>query len=133
MPLKGAGTAEDGLHVAVRKDKVKAAPLIDEDGHLSQAETADLYRHYGLTPGTTMLSGRTGTGRDQVPPQAGRAMAGQRQGAHAFEECSTLRGHLDGAMLPLKQPRAEMVLESADLMTDGALGQREVGCHHRER
>jgi len=36
-------------------------------------------------------------------------------------------------MLPLKQQRAEMVLESADLMADGALCQREVGGRHRER
>jgi uncharacterized protein (TIGR02271 family) len=95
VPLKGAGTAEDGLHVAVRRDKVKAAPLIDEDGHLSETETADLYRHYGLTPGTTMLnSGRTGAGRDQVPPQTGRdaadRAAGQRHGAHAFEDAQHL-------------------------------------------
>jgi uncharacterized protein (TIGR02271 family) len=94
VPLKGAGTAADGLHVAVRKDKVKDAPLIDEDGHLSEAETAELYRHYGLTPGTTMLtSDRTGTGRGSVPPQTGRPAgrpAGQRDSAHAYEDTQRL-------------------------------------------
>lgn len=88
VPLKGAGTDADGVHVAVRKDQVKDAPRIDEDGHLSDTETAELYRHYGLTPGTMAPgamapgAGRTGTDRGAVPPQTGHDTPG-RQAAPA--------------------------------------------------
>lgn len=69
VPLRGAKTDERGLHVAVRKDAVKDAPRIDEDGRLSDSEIAELYRHYGLTPGgAAMNSGQAGKGRGAVPP-----------------------------------------------------------------
>jgi uncharacterized protein (TIGR02271 family) len=73
VPLNGAEADDKGLHVTVHKDRVKDAPRIDEDGHLSEAETARLYRHYGLTPSTAALNGgrvgngRDGNGRDVVP------------------------------------------------------------------
>jgi uncharacterized protein (TIGR02271 family) len=70
VPLSGATGDDKGLHVAVLKDSVKDAPRIDEDGHLSDAETAELYRHYGLTAGSAaMSSGQTGKTRGAVPPQ----------------------------------------------------------------
>jgi uncharacterized protein (TIGR02271 family) len=70
VPLNGAQADDKGLHVTVHKDRVKDAPLIDTDGHLSNTETGELYRHYGLMPGgAAPNSGQTGTGRDAVPPQ----------------------------------------------------------------
>ncbi|HWG01799.1 MAG TPA: PRC and DUF2382 domain-containing protein [Trebonia sp.] len=70
VPLHGAEADEKGLHVAVHKDEVKDAPRIDEDGHLSDTETAELYRHYGLTAGGAARGGgRAGTGSDGVPTQ----------------------------------------------------------------
>jgi uncharacterized protein (TIGR02271 family) len=70
VPLSGATGDDKGLHVAVLKDSVKDAPRIDEDGHLSDTETAELYRHYGLTPGSAAMSGdQTGKTRGGVPPQ----------------------------------------------------------------
>jgi uncharacterized protein (TIGR02271 family) len=48
VPLTGAHTEQDGLHVGARKDAIKDAPRIDDQGHLSEAEAADLYRHYNL-------------------------------------------------------------------------------------
>jgi uncharacterized protein (TIGR02271 family) len=70
VPLNGATADDKGLHVTVHKDSVKDAPRIDEDGHLSDAETADLYRHYGLMPGGAgMNSGQTGKTGGAVPPQ----------------------------------------------------------------
>jgi uncharacterized protein (TIGR02271 family) len=72
VPLSGAEADDKGLHVTVHKDRVKDAPRIDEDGHLSDAETAALYRHYGLTPSSAALdSGRAGRGRDAVPSPRG--------------------------------------------------------------
>lgn len=70
VPLNGAHADDKGLHVTVNKDKVKDAPLIDTDGHLSTTDTGELYRHYGLMRGGTAPdSGQAGTGRDAVPPQ----------------------------------------------------------------
>jgi uncharacterized protein (TIGR02271 family) len=48
VPLKGAAPAGEDVRVAYAKDQVKDAPSIDADGHLSQQEEAELYRHYGL-------------------------------------------------------------------------------------
>lgn len=48
VPLTGAHTEQDGLHVGARKDVIKDAPRIDDQGHLSEAEAAELYRHYHL-------------------------------------------------------------------------------------
>jgi uncharacterized protein (TIGR02271 family) len=48
VPLAGARLDGDGLYVAAPKDLVKDAPRIDSEGHLSEAETAELYRHYNL-------------------------------------------------------------------------------------
>jgi uncharacterized protein (TIGR02271 family) len=67
VPLNGAEADDKGLHVAVHKDSVKDAPRIDEDGHLSDRETADLYRHYGLMPNSAAMN--TGKTRGAVPPQ----------------------------------------------------------------
>jgi uncharacterized protein (TIGR02271 family) len=67
VPLSGATGDDKGLHVTVLKDSVKDAPRIDENGHLSDAETTELYRHYGLTSGgAAMSSGQAG---GVVPPQ----------------------------------------------------------------
>jgi uncharacterized protein (TIGR02271 family) len=50
VPLAGAQIAGDGdLQIPYGKDQVKDAPSVDaEAGHLSEAEEAALYRHYGL-------------------------------------------------------------------------------------
>jgi uncharacterized protein (TIGR02271 family) len=48
VPLRGATTADDGVTVPFDKSTVKDSPTIDPDGALSQAEEAELYRHYGL-------------------------------------------------------------------------------------
>lgn len=100
VPLRGAKTDERGLHVAVRKDAVKDAPRIDEDGRLSDSEIAELYRHYGLTPGgAAMNSGQAGKGRGAVPPPrtqmerdaASRGSAGMSGGSAGMSGETTAR------------------------------------------
>jgi uncharacterized protein (TIGR02271 family) len=59
VPLAGARTDEAGLHVRTRKDMVKEAPQASDDGHLSDQEITDLYRHYGLQPGAAVPPGET--------------------------------------------------------------------------
>ncbi|MGI8530912.1 MAG: DUF2382 domain-containing protein [Geodermatophilaceae bacterium] len=51
LPVSDANLADGVLTVPVTKDMVKDAPQIDEDGHLSPEQEAELYRHYGLDSG----------------------------------------------------------------------------------
>src|SRR4051795_8667594 len=48
VPLIGGSRPNDDGVVGWDKAQVKDAPTIDADGALSQAEEAQLYRHYGL-------------------------------------------------------------------------------------
>ena len=69
VPIRDANLTDDGLRVPVSKDRVKDAPKIDTDGHLSPQEEQELYRYYGLGSGqgtttdTTTTAGMAGTGR----------------------------------------------------------------------
>ena len=72
VPIRDADLTDDGVRVAVTKDKVKDAPTIDTDGHLSPQEEERLYQYYGLgganyTGTNTMTETTTTTG------MAGRA------------------------------------------------------------
>ena len=53
VPLAQADLSGDTLRVPYDKAKVKDAPKIDTDGHLSPQEEQELYRYYGLGSGTT--------------------------------------------------------------------------------
>jgi len=74
VPIRDADLTDDGLRVHVSKDKVKDAPKIDTDGHLSPQEEEELYRYYGLGgswTGTETTTTQTTTG------MAGTGMAGR--------------------------------------------------------
>lgn len=67
VPLAGARRVGSDLHVSHPKDRVKDAPRVDADAHLSVSEEEELYRHYGLTRKTTGMAGgkaASGTGTD---------------------------------------------------------------------
>jgi uncharacterized protein (TIGR02271 family) len=63
VPIRDADLTDDGVRVPVSKDRVKDAPKIDTDGHLSPTEEQELYRYYGLggTSTTTETTGMAGT------------------------------------------------------------------------
>lgn len=97
VPLSGAAMDDDGLHVNVAKDRVSEAPRMDTDGHLSQGDSAELYRHYGLPMPRSAPEqqntrradtiNRDAMGRDQADTQAGRPVSGRRAaGQHAGGE-----------------------------------------------
>ena len=73
VPLQDARFDGDSLHVTHDKDKIKDAPRVEVDQHLSETEEAELYRYYGLEWGggyatdTTTTTGRTET---TPPPTA---------------------------------------------------------------
>ncbi|WP_456564870.1 DUF2382 domain-containing protein [Blastococcus sp. SYSU D00695] len=48
VPLHSADLTNEGVRVPVSKERVKDAPKIDTDGHLSPQEEQELYRYYGL-------------------------------------------------------------------------------------
>ncbi|MEU6794351.1 PRC and DUF2382 domain-containing protein [Nonomuraea wenchangensis] len=50
VPLAGCHRTGDEIRVPFDKEKIKDAPNIDVDGHLTIEEEARLYRHYGLQP-----------------------------------------------------------------------------------
>jgi uncharacterized protein (TIGR02271 family) len=66
VPIRDADLTDDGVRVPVSKDRVKDAPKIDTDGHLSPQEEQELYGYYGLGNGTaqTTTQTTTGTGTD---------------------------------------------------------------------
>ena len=52
VPIRDADLTDDGVRVGVSKAKVKDAPKVDADGHLSPQEEQELYRYYGMGAGT---------------------------------------------------------------------------------
>ncbi|MGH3425266.1 MAG: PRC-barrel domain-containing protein, partial [Nocardioidaceae bacterium] len=65
VPLAGARTDESGLHVSARKDTVKDAPRVEDDGSIDEQDATDLYRYYGIQTGKherdSNAAGETGT------------------------------------------------------------------------
>jgi uncharacterized protein (TIGR02271 family) len=53
VPLAQANPSGDQVQVPYEKQLVKDAPNMDPDGHLSEQEEQELWRHYGLDYGTT--------------------------------------------------------------------------------
>jgi uncharacterized protein (TIGR02271 family) len=69
VPLTQADLSGDQVRFPYAKAKVKDAPRIDTDGHLSPEEEAELYRYYGLsdsgTPSAPTGSADMGGDRDR--------------------------------------------------------------------
>ncbi|MGW0787878.1 PRC and DUF2382 domain-containing protein [Streptomyces sp. NPDC002911] len=63
VPLSGARRVGSDLHVSHPKDRVKEAPRVDADAHLSVSEEEELYRHYGMTRKATGTAGARGDAR----------------------------------------------------------------------
>ncbi len=79
VPIAEAQTNGDTVTVPFDKDKVKGAPNIDGDQHLSPQEEAELFRYYGRTDYEehTHTEGHTtdrGAGHDTSGPNTDNAM-----------------------------------------------------------
>jgi uncharacterized protein (TIGR02271 family) len=98
VPLSGAHTDKDGVHVQVDKDSVSDAPRIDADGHLSPEESAQLYKHYGLPVPRTSPDGRmddrAAQGKGMGREKSGMDSAGTRQAA--MGDAGRGRSEMDG-------------------------------------
>jgi uncharacterized protein (TIGR02271 family) len=51
VPIAQASASGDQVQVPYERQRVKDAPTMDPDGHLSEAEEQQLWRHYGLAYG----------------------------------------------------------------------------------
>jgi uncharacterized protein (TIGR02271 family) len=76
VPIRNADLTDDGVRVPVSKDRVKDAPKIDTDGHLSPQEEQELYRYYGMGEGTdtgldTGIAGGIDTTRTMTTTETG--------------------------------------------------------------
>src|SRR5512132_3070457 len=71
VPLAQATPAGEDVRVPYNKQLVKDAPRVDPDGHLSEVEERQLWRHYGLDYDRTT---RTRVGRDTSEPTTDDAM-----------------------------------------------------------
>jgi PRC-barrel domain/Domain of unknown function (DUF2382) len=67
VPLAEAREVGDELQVPHQRLQVKQAPNIDPDGQLSEAEEAELYRHYGLDYETVTLDSDAPAGQTHKP------------------------------------------------------------------
>ena len=77
VPLAQATQAGEEVRVPYDKQLVKDAPRVDPDGHLSEAEERQLWRHYGLDYDRTTrrrASGRDTVGQDTSGPRTDDAM-----------------------------------------------------------
>src|SRR6478609_1024638 len=75
VPIRNADLTDDGVRVPVSKERVKDAPKIDTDGHLSPEEEQELYRYYGLGDGGIDTDTTRGTvGHDTSGPTTDDAM-----------------------------------------------------------
>jgi len=66
VPIRDADLTDDGVRVPLSKARVKDAPKIDADGHLSPEEEQELYRYYGLGGAGLQDTGRTDTAVGRV-------------------------------------------------------------------
>jgi uncharacterized protein (TIGR02271 family) len=73
VPIRDADLTGDGLRVPVSKDRVKDAPKIDTDGHLSPQEEQELYRYYSMGSETSRTTQTTGTAGYETTAGTGNA------------------------------------------------------------
>jgi uncharacterized protein (TIGR02271 family) len=78
VPIAQASSHRDQVQVPYEKQRIKDAPNIDPDGHLSAREEQELWRHYGLDDDaagtTTGYADRDAVGRDVSGPTTDDAM-----------------------------------------------------------
>lgn len=90
VPLAGARTGRDGLHVAASKKTIKDAPVsAASSGQLSESAERDLNAHYGLD-GSGNGQGRGSNGPEQRAEHAGAGRDGGQDAERAGERGMTL-------------------------------------------
>jgi hypothetical protein len=75
-PLAEATEVGEQVQIRQQRAQVKDAPNIEPDGQLSEAEEAELYRHYGLDYDAVTAEGDTAAGDTGASPLAGSPSGG---------------------------------------------------------
>ena len=83
VPLAEATEVDDGVQVSHHRMEVKEAPNIEPDGQLSEAEEAELYRHYGLDYDTVTLANDASDSQPQAGPAGEPNVPGSNPQAEA--------------------------------------------------
>jgi uncharacterized protein (TIGR02271 family) len=76
VPIAQASASGDQVQVPFERQRVNDAPNIDPDGHLSEQEEQELWRHYGLDYATGEAAAGTGDGDSDRDPDRGRDTSG---------------------------------------------------------
>ena len=98
VPIRDADLTDDGVRVMVSKDKVKGAPTLDTDGHLSPQEEEELYRYYGMGGTDTMQTTQTTGMADTGMRDTGMRDTGYTDNAHGTVGHDTSGPTTDNAM-----------------------------------
>lgn len=77
VPLRGHSLRDGELHLAFSKDRIKDAPELGENGHLTNEDQDAFYRHYGL---------------ENVENTARYGVANENAGRHAADERNAAAG-----------------------------------------
>jgi len=76
VPIAQANTHRDQVQVPFEKQLIKDAPNMDPDGHLSEQEEQELWRHYRLEYGSAGQDRDTDDGEDLDGDTVGRDVSG---------------------------------------------------------
>jgi len=85
VPVQGADFSGDRVTLSFDKAKVKDAPSIAEDGHLSPEEEEQLYRYYGVDYGSGHTAGQSG-GQYATGQYADRGSDRDRDGNGVYDD-----------------------------------------------
>lgn len=88
VPFKGLETSGDEIRAPYTKDKVKDAPNVDPDGHLSEDETDELYRYY-----SDAFASEKDTTKDANLGYAGNGVSGGAAGGVAGQKVVDKEGN----------------------------------------
>jgi uncharacterized protein (TIGR02271 family) len=121
VPIRNADLTDDGVRVPVSKDRVKDAPKIDTDGHLSPQEEEELYRYYGMGGGTDTAQTMTTTDTTRTDTST-TGMAGGMAGTGTrdadFDERGTVGHDTSGPTTDNAMTRSEERLDVGTRSTE---------------
>lgn len=115
VPLRGHSLKDGELHLAFSKDRIKDAPDLDENGHLTNADQEAFYRHYGLESveeRTTYETGAAGAGAAGAGAAGAAATDADANGKHRADAAA----NTDAA--PAAAADGEMIRSEEQLNVD---------------
>ncbi|NKQ53473.1 PRC and DUF2382 domain-containing protein [Amycolatopsis sp. K13G38] len=102
VPLRGAHLESDGLHVDVTKERVSDAPRIENDRHLSEKESAELYRFYDM-PMPRATGEDRAQGHDQRAKGDGRRRDDERSMTRSEEQMKVGTERVESGKVKLRK------------------------------